>query len=196
MLNTNSLGFGRPRFHFHLPQWFKLTFLALLALAIGGSWLLIVYFLNGQGVLNEIKAGVQTGRAGQMQTVNSVLNRAASLGPHVEMLALYATPEFFALANRQARGITYDPAKSLIFLINEDTHMDELPLDPTPVQLRVNGGELIAPATLEMVTYSIHHKMTIATFDKFDAANQPLRRKRWRARVGGSGHGPYGHGLR
>lgn len=174
MSNLNPLLQQKPLFRFHMPRWFKPTFLALLALLIAGSWLLVVYLLNGQGMLNEIKVNVQSGRAGQMQTVNSVLARPASLGPHVDMLAMYATTEFFQLANRQAKGITYDPAKSLIFLVNENTHMDELPLDATPIQLRVNGGALIAPSTLEMVTYSIHHKMTIATFDKFDAQGQPL----------------------
>ncbi len=173
MSNQNSLS-HKPHFRFHMPRWIKPSFLALLALLIAGSWLLVVYMLNGQGMLNEIKVNVQSGRAGQMQTVNSVLARPASLGPHVEMLAMYATAEFFQLANRQSKGITYDPAKSLIFLFNENTHMDELPLDSTPLQLRVNGGDLIAPTTLEMVTYSIHHKMTIATFDKFDANGQPL----------------------
>jgi len=173
MFNPNSL-LHRPHFRFHMPRWFKPSLLALLALLIAGSWLLIVYMLNGQGMLNEIKVNVQSGRAGQMQTVNSVLARPASLGPHVEMLAMYATTEFFQLANRQSKGITYDPTKSLIFLFNENTHMDELPLDATPLQLRVNGGDLITPSTLEMVTYSIHHKMTIATFDKFDGNGQPL----------------------
>ncbi len=149
-----------------LKRWTLAGVWSLLALAVAGSWLLIVYTLNGQGVLNQIKLGVQTGRAGQMQTVNAVLSRAGSLGMHVEALAVYATPEFFELANRQSRTIAYDPATAWIFIVNEDTHLDELPLHPTPARLRVDGGPPLAPASLEMVTYSIHHKVTIATCPK------------------------------
>lgn len=149
-----------------LKRWILTGLWTLLALVVAGSWLLVVYLMNGQGVLNEVKLGVQSGRAGQMQTVNAVLSRAGSLGTHVEALAVYATSEFFELANRQFRDIAYDPATAWIFIVNEDTHMDELPLIPTPVQLRVDGGLPLAPATLEMVTYSIHHKITIATFSK------------------------------
>jgi len=153
------------------PRWIWTSLLALLAVVVAGSWLLVVYYLNGQGMLNEIKLGVQSDRAGQMQTVNGVLTRSASLSEHVELMAVYATAEFFQLANRQSRDIAYDPANSTIFLINEDTHLDELPLEPTPVQLRVDGGDLIAPLTLEMVTYSIHHKVSVATFPKVEAAS-------------------------
>ena len=128
----------------------------LLALFAAGSWLFAVYFLDGRGILNDVKIDLQQGRAGGMQSVQSILARGAPLN-HAE---------FFEVANRQAKGIPYDPARDHIFLINEDTHMDELPLEPTPVKLIVNGGDAIEAATLETLTYSIHHKLTVATFPR------------------------------
>jgi|GEM_PF-4984101 len=151
----------------------QIIILTALAIIVAGSFLLAVYFINGGSILNSVKLGLQTERASQMQSLNEVLSRSASLSPHVELLAEYATPEFFELANRQSRGIPYDPQKSFIFILNENTHMDELPLEPTPVRLRINGQE-IAPANLELLAYSDHHKVSIATFPKFDADGQPF----------------------
>lgn len=148
----------------------------LLAIFAAGSWLLAVYLLDGRGILDEVKIDLQQGRAGGMQSVQSILARGAPLSHHVDMLALYGTAEFFEVANRQARGISYDPTADHIFLVNENTHMDELPLSATPVMLRVNGGELFEPTGLETLTYSIHHKLTVATFPKAQFADLEITR--------------------
>ena len=157
-----------------LRSWLIPGIIVLLAAALGGSWLLIVYLLDGRDMLNDIKLNLQVGRAGQMQSVNSVLVRSASLAEHVELLVVYATPEFFEVANRQARRIPYDPDNNAIFIINEDTHMGALPIEPTPVTLRVDGGLELAPLSLELLNYSDHHKVSIATFPRHDADGRPL----------------------
>lgn len=158
----------------HTRESVRIALIVLLAVLVSGSWLLVVYTLDGRGILNDVKFDLQQGRAGGIQSIQSILARGAPLNAHVDMMALYGTAEFFAMANRQARGIPYDPAVDHIFLVNENTHMDELPLDPTPITLRVNGGTLFEPASLETLTYSIHHKLTIATFPKSETAGMEL----------------------
>lgn len=160
-----------PRFS--VRRWLVAGLLALLAVAVACSWLLAVYLLDGRGLLGAIRLDLQTGRASQMQTVQSALARSTSLSPHVEMLTIYATPEFFDIANRQAKGIPYDPATSFIFLVNEDTHMDELPLAAPPVRLRI-GDRIIQAENLELLQYSDHHKVSIATFPRADAVGPLL----------------------
>lgn len=157
-----------------LRGWFVPGLLTLLAIAIGGSWLLIVYLLDGRNLLQDIKLDLQVGRAGQMQSVNSVLIRSASLSEHVELLVVFATPEFFEVANSQTRGIPYDPDTDAIFIINEDTHMDTLPADPTAVTLRIDGARELTPSSLRLLNYSDHHKVSIATFPRRDSAGRPL----------------------
>ena len=91
-----------------------------------GSWLLIVYLLDGRDVLRDIKLNLQVGRAGQMQSVNSVLVRSASMSEHLELLVVYATPEFFQVANQPGQPDSLRPRReSAIFIINEDTHMGD-----------------------------------------------------------------------
>jgi cytochrome c-type biogenesis protein len=157
-----------------LRSWLIPAIIVLAAAVIGGSWLLIVYLLDGRDMLNDIKLNLQVGRAGQMQSVNSVLVRSASMSEHVELLVVYATPEFFEVANRQANRIPYDPENHAIFIINEDTHMGTLPIEATPVTLRINGSREIEPISLELLNYSDHHKVSIATFPRFGDDGRPL----------------------
>jgi cytochrome c-type biogenesis protein len=170
MQPPNRLPFGDRH---QVRLWARNGLFVVLALAVAASWLLAVYLLDGRNMLNGVKLDIQTGRASKMQTINAVLARSASLSPHVEMLTVYATAEFFSVANKQAKGIPFDPATEFIFIINEDTHMDELPLVPTPAKLRVDD-RVLEPSHLEMLTYSIHHKVTIATFPKFDSSGTRL----------------------
>jgi cytochrome c-type biogenesis protein len=170
-VNTSFANPGHAR---RRRGWLIPAILVVLATAIGGSWLLIVYLLDGRNVLQDIQLNLQVGRAGQMQSVNSVLVRSVSLSEHVELLAVYATPEFFEVANRQTKGIPYDPETEAIFIINEDTHMGALAIDPTPVTLRVNGVRDLTPTSLRLLNYSDHHKVSIATFPRRDAEGRPL----------------------
>ncbi|MBI3661180.1 cytochrome c biogenesis protein CcdA [Candidatus Acetothermia bacterium] len=150
-------------------QWLTIGFLAFLAFAIAGSWLLFVFVLDGKSLLNEIKFQLQQARTVQMQSITGVLGRTASLSEHVDLTTVYATSEFFNVVRRGATNIPYSPEKSLIFLINEDTHEGELSYDPTPVTLRVDGTQVYKPEKAETLSYSIHHKVSVVSFSKQDS---------------------------
>ncbi len=163
--STSAGGFVR--------RWWVSLGVAGLAVAVGASWLLFVFLLNGRGLLNEIRLKVQTARTRQLQSITGVLARSASLSEHVGVLAIYATPEFFRVVRRGAAEIPFSPEQSLLFLINEDTHAGELRYDPTPATLRVDGRNVYRPDRAETLTYSIHHKVTVLSFPKADLRGTP-----------------------
>lgn len=138
-------------------------FLTILAVMLGSSWLLVVFLLDGRGTLEALKLKLQSAGTIQLQTVTGVLARSASLSPHVDVTAVYATTEFFDIVQR-GRALPYSPETATIFVINEDTHHVELDYEPTPAVLRVDGRRLDRPVTAETMTYSIHHKVSVLTF--------------------------------
>lgn len=158
-----------------------LVALTALAVAVGASWLLVVFLVNGTSVLNAVRLKLQTAQTVQLQSVAGVLTRSASLSAHVDVAAVYATPEFFSVGRRSGRSIPYAPETSLIFIINEDTHQDDLSYDPTPARLRVDGGRLYEPDNAETLTYSIHHKVTVLSFRKDDPERGPIVSDRTRS---------------
>lgn len=139
-------------------------FLTILATTLGSSWLLVVFLLDGRGTLEALKLRLQSARTVQLQTVTGVLVRSASLSPHVDVTAVYATREFLDSVRQGGRALPYSPETATIFVVNEDTHHVELDYAPTPAVLRVDGQRLDSPVTAETMTYSIHHKVSVLTF--------------------------------
>lgn len=139
-------------------------FVTILAVTLGSSWLLVVFLLDGRGTLEALKLRLQSARTVQLQTVVGVLARSASLSPHVDVTAVYATREFFDRVQQGGRALPYSPETATVFVINEDTHHVDLDYAPTPAVLRVDGQRVDRPVTAETMTYSIHHKVSVLTF--------------------------------
>lgn len=154
---------------------------AALAVAVAASWILAVFLINGKRLLNEVKLKLQQASTVQVQTVTGVLRRSAALSEHIDVLAIYGTPEFFAALGPRGRDLAFSPERSLVFILNEDTHVDALSRDPTPATLRIDGGETYHPEKAETFSYSQHHKVSVLIFSKKDSNGQPVLNERARA---------------
>lgn len=153
---------------------FRLGVATALAVGMAASWLLFVFLVDGINLLKAIKLKLQQASIVQMQSIAGVLRRSAELSEHVDLLAIYATPEFFATIRPGERDIPFSPEGSLIFIINEDTHVDSLGHDPTPAVLRIDGKETYSPEKAETLSYSNHHKVSVLSFPKRDFNGQPI----------------------
>jgi cytochrome c-type biogenesis protein len=85
--------------------------------------------------------------------------RPSRLREDVKIDALLATPQYLAAARRQAPGGASDEP-SIVFYLNEATHVDDLPDDPPTPTLRV-GTMTYEPAEVLMMATSPHHRATI-----------------------------------
>lgn len=146
----------------------------MLAVGVAASWLLFVFLVDGINLLKATKLKLQQASTVQMQSIAGVLRRSAELSQHVDLLAIYGTPEFFATVRPGERDIPFSPERSLIFIINEDTHVDSLSHDPTPAVLRIDGKEMYQPEKAEMLSYSTHHKVSVVSFPKRDLNGRPI----------------------
>lgn len=144
------------------------------AVVIAASWLLFVFMIDGANVLKSAKFKLQQESVVRMQSVSGFLRRSAELSEHVELLAIYATPEFFAATKQGENNLPFSLEDSLIFIINEDTHIGSLSRDPTSAALRINGKETYLPAKAEVFSYSEHHKISILSFSKRDSDGLPV----------------------
>lgn len=137
---------------------------------IAASWLLFVFLVDGLSLLKSAKLKLQQESVVRMQSVAGFLRRSAKLSEHVELSAIYATPEFFA-ATKPGGNLPFSPEDSLIFIINEDTHVGSLNRDPTSAMLRIDGKETYLPEKAEVFSYSEHHKISILSFSKRDGSS-------------------------
>lgn len=147
---------------------------AMIAVGIAASWLLVVFLVDGINLLKGIKFKLQQASVVQMQSIAGILRRSAELSEHVDLLAIYATPEFLATIRSGEHDIRFAPEGSLIFIINEDTHVDSLRHDPTPAVLRIDGKEMYSPEKAETLSYSNHHKVSVLSFPKQDLNGRPI----------------------
>ena len=85
--------------------------------------------------------------------------RPSRLREDVKVDALLATPQYLAAARRPAPGSASDEP-SIVFYLNEATHVDDLPDDPPTPILRV-GAMTYKPAETLMMATSPHHRATI-----------------------------------
>lgn len=161
-------------YNFFRSRRLRLGITTVTAIGIATSWILVVFLLDGKSLLTRVKLRLQQGNTVQMQSVSGILRRSAALSEHVDLLAIYATPEFFASMRQGGKGVPFSPENSLLFIVNEDTHMDALSYGPTPAVLRIDGRETYQPEKAETLSYSIHHKVSVVSFPKRDPKGKSI----------------------
>lgn len=141
------------------------------AVVTAASWLLFVFLVDGVSLLKSAKLKLQQESVVRMQSVAGFLRRSAEVSEHVELLAIYATPEFFAATKPGEEDLPFSPEDSLIFIVNEDTHVGSLSRGPTQAVLRIDGKETYLPVKAEVLSYSEHHKISVLSFPKRDGSS-------------------------
>ncbi|MBI4337598.1 MAG: cytochrome c biogenesis protein CcdA [Chloroflexi bacterium] len=81
----------------------------------------------------------------------------------IRVEAVFATPDYFTASLPGDAASRYQPERFTVFMVTERLHTADLPADPVPVSLRLNGREY-QPALSEQIVSSPHHRVTLVRF--------------------------------
>src|SRR5262249_7259755 len=115
------------------------TFWLILAVALALAWLAFPYLLNGRRVLGDVGYSIQAERMNRSSATARLLVRAAYGRGEADVDVLYATTEYLDLIDPSGAARKYQPARYLVFLVTETTHVDQLPATPPHATLLVDG---------------------------------------------------------
>jgi hypothetical protein len=121
-----------------LPSPLKLGLVAFAALAIASSWLIFPYFVQGQQLLRNVGDDSRLIKAG---SVSRYLTRELIHTPDLEIIATFASDEYFQYVDRAAVVGNLRPDRNMVFFVSETIHRGDLPSDPPRVTLRVGDRE-------------------------------------------------------
>ena len=139
------------------------------SLIIASAWLVFPYLVEGRGILSDVGASVQGERRANALNVAQFLTRYADGPGDADVEVLYATPKYFEVADNPRAVLDYRPDRNFVFLVNESTHIEDLP--PTlPVVTLTVDGVVHEPFDVVGPEDAGHHRMTIVRFAHFDVS--------------------------
>ena len=143
----------------------QLGALLFVAFAIALTWLVFPYFVQGQQLLRGVGDQARLMKAG---TVSQYLTRELIRTPDLEILATFATDEYFQYVDRAAIIANLRPDRNLIFFVSETIHRGDL-VDQVPTAtLRVGDVEYV-PDISDGPSIAEHHRLSVYSFPKRDA---------------------------
>ena len=145
----------------------------IVAVAIASAWLVFPYVLEGRGVISDVGSTVQDGRRARAISVGQFLTRFADGPGEAEVDVLYATPRYFEAMNRSSTVAQYRPDRYLVFVVNETTHITDLPMALPKVALVVGDREY-APFDVDGPVDVVHHRSTTVRFALRDDTGQAM----------------------
>lgn len=145
----------------------------IVAVAIASAWLAFPYLLEGRGVIADVGSSVQDERRARAISIGQFLTRVADGPGEAEVDVLYATPRYFEASNRSSAVAQYRPDRYLVFVVNESTHITDLPM-ALPEVVLVVGGREYAPADVDGPIDIVHHRSTTVRFALQDDTGQSI----------------------
>jgi cytochrome c-type biogenesis protein len=142
-------------------------------LALGFSWLIFPYMMNGKEMLFETGEQVRGERFSKYSNLNRRLTRFIPFPGGIDVSVLYASQEYFEYADRSNAVEVYRPDTHLVFFITEDVHTGYLPRGLAGARLIVDGREY-SPASSEGPEWVEHHRTTILRFARVDDDKNPI----------------------
>lgn len=143
------------------------------ALAISSAWLAFPYLMEGRGIMFGVGSEVQEGRRAKALSIGQFLTRVAPGPGEADVDVLYATPEYFEVADKARVVATYRPDRYHVFVINETTHVNDLPPELPKATLLVDGKPY-APADVEGAIDVAHHRSTTVRFHVLNAEGERI----------------------
>ncbi len=143
------------------------------ALAISSAWLAFPYLMEGRGIMSGVGSQVQEGRRAKAFSIGQFLTRVAPGPGEADVDVLYATPEYFEVADKARVVATYRPDRYHVFVINETTHVNDLPPELPKATLLVDGKPY-ASADVEGPTNVAHHRSVVTRFHVLNAEGQRI----------------------
>ena len=140
----------------------RIGLVMLVSLLIASAWLVFPYFIQGRDMLSGVGDNARMTKAGR---VSQYLTRTLVDHPDLELMATFATDEFFQYVDQASTIGNLRPDRNFIFFVNESIHEGELSLELPEVTLHL--GELeyqpdvqIGPSNAE------HHRISIYSIPK------------------------------
>ena len=153
-----------------------LTLLVTLFLASG--WLIMPYLFEGKDILEDISEQVASDRTSQQYTLGQIMTRAhngisADGGAGFDVDAIYGSPTYFERTTGPKVRARYDLENSIVFFVNEATHIDLLNQELPRLKLLVDGVEY-DPTYLDGPVFTDHHRTSDVRFARFDATGNEV----------------------
>jgi len=142
----------------------KLGVLSLVGLLIASSWLVFPYFVQGKQLLRGVGDDSRMIRAG---SVSRYLTRELIRTADLEIMATYASDEYFQYVDRASVVGNLRPDRNLIFFLSETIHRGELSAEVPQVRLRVGETEY-HPDLSDGPSNVEHHRLSVYSFPKRD----------------------------
>jgi cytochrome c-type biogenesis protein len=144
----------------------KLSIVALISLTIASVWLVFPYFVPGKDLMRGVGSKARLIKGG-----NVSLYQTRYLVEHVdlELMATFATDEFFQYVDRSAVVGNLRPDRNFIFFVSENIHEGQLSFELPEVSLHM-GDLVYAPAVSSGPNLAEHHRISVYSFPKRDAA--------------------------
>lgn len=140
----------------------KAGFAALIALAIASSWLVFPYYIAGEDLLSGTGENSRLIKGGR---VSRYFSRTLLDHQDLELVATFATEEFFQYVDDTSTIRDLRPDRNFIFFVNETVHQGRLPQALPDVSLTI--GELVlSPAVSTGPRTADHHRITVYSFPK------------------------------
>lgn len=108
-------------------------------------------------------------RSQHARVLTEVLSQTARLGDDTDAQVFLASPTFFRLTDRAAEGKTLGADRAVVFVANENSHLNDLPHHFAPI-LRIDGARLAVPTEERVLTDAVHHRTTALIFGDIPAS--------------------------
>ncbi|PKP68352.1 MAG: hypothetical protein CVT82_15575 [Alphaproteobacteria bacterium HGW-Alphaproteobacteria-4] len=163
------------------PGFGKAVLLAItlvVTLVLASGWLVMPYFFEGKTILTDISEQVSSGRSEQQRTLGQFMTRVHNGitedgGQGFDVDAMYASTTYFERTSSAKVRERYALDKTIVFFVNEVTHIDLLNQELPRFELQVDGVAY-EPTYMDGPIFTDHHRTTDVRFALQDAAGNDI----------------------
>ena len=101
----------------------KLSIVALISLTIASVWLVFPYFVPGKDLMRGVGSKARLIKGGNVSLYQT---RFLVENVNLELMATFATDEFFQYVDRSALVGNLRPDRTFIFFVSENIHQGQL----------------------------------------------------------------------
>jgi cytochrome c-type biogenesis protein len=152
---------------------FRLAAVVVVALLLASAWLVFPYLFEGRALLEDVSARVSSERNAEQVSLGEMLTRWADGPGDADVDVLFATATYFERASTPRVAAQYGSGRYLIFILNENIHVGELPQQLPKATLLIDGNSY-EPVDREGPELTDHHRSTILRFALSDPWGDPI----------------------
>ncbi len=148
----------------------KIILIIFIGILISSSWLGFPYLVQGKKILRDVG---DNARVIKGETVSQYYSRQLFQHANLEISATFATADFFQYVDNTDAVGRLRPDKYFIFFLTESIHSGSLGSTLPNVELVVDGQHY-APVKSEGPAEAEHHRVSVFSFSKRDAAGTEI----------------------